>query len=120
VAERAAERAAVADLPVADERDGPGEERDPLADHGRRLQCSVPGQRADPHHAVAGREAIEPGNPVDVDHRRWAQQPHAQEGHQALPAGEQSRVAIEAREGGEGLLGCRCREVFEGGGLHPR
>jgi hypothetical protein len=120
VAERAAQRAAVADLPVADKRDGPGEQGDPLPDDRRRLQRRVPGERAHPDHAVAHPDAIESGNPVDVDHRGWAEQPHAQEWHQALPAREQPGVAVEAREGGESLLGGRRCEVLEGSGLHPR
>ena len=120
VAQRAAERAAVADLPVADERDGLREQRNPLADHGRRLQRRVPRQRPDAHHAVAGDDAIEPGNPVDVDDRRRPQEPHAQERHQALPAREQPRVAVEARERRQRLLRRRRREVLERGRLHPR
>ena len=120
VAQRAAERAAVADLPVADEGDGFREQRDPFTDHGRRLQRGVPRQRPDAHHTISRDDAVEPGDPVDIDDRRRPQEPHAQERHQALPAREQPRVTVEPCEGGERLLHRQCREVLERGRLHQR
>ncbi len=118
--QRAAERAAIADLPVADEGDGFREQRDPLADHRGCLQCGVARQRPDAHHTVTRDDAIEPRDPVDIDNCRRPQESHAQERHEALPAGKQPRVAGEALEGGERLLRRRCREVLERGRLHQR
>ena len=120
VAQRAAERAAIADLAVADERDGLREQRDPLADNRRRLQRRVPGERPDAHHAVARHDAIEPGNPVDVDDRRRPQEPHAQERHEALPAREQPRVAVEAREAARASSAVAAARYSSGAGFIRR
>ena len=92
----------------------------PFTDHGRRLQRGVPRQRPDAHHTISRDDAVEPGDPVDIDDRRRPQEPHAQERHQALPAREQPRVTVEPCEGGERLLHRQCREVLERGRLHQR
>ena len=49
-------------------------------------------QRADLHHAVLERDAVEPADAVDVDQQGRRRQPHVERGDQALPAGEQAGV----------------------------
>ena len=48
--------------------------------------------------AVFVRNAVEPGNAVDVDQQGRRRQPHVERGDQALPTGEQAGVAMLAQQ----------------------
>ena len=69
-------------------------------------------RRVDPAQLVA--------EPVDVDHRARAHQPHPQHRHQALPAREDPRHAAMGLQRGHGLADARRAHVLVGGGLHCR
>src|SRR5262245_32996960 len=55
-------------------------------------------QRADLDMAVAARDAVEPGNVVDVHQQIGGIEPHVESGDQALAAGEHPRLPIMAAE----------------------
>ena len=60
--------------------------------------------RADAERAVLARDAVEPGDAVDVDEQRRAQQPHVERGHEALAAGEHLRLVAVLGERRERLV----------------
>ena len=121
VGERAADRAAVADLEVADERRGPGQQRDRVGDARRErsiVACVVPAPiRTD---AVAPLDAAQLLDPTEVDEVLEGGQPQGEHRDEALAAGEQLRDVAELGEQGHRLLGGRRRVVLERGGLHRR
>src|SRR5262245_9977718 len=55
-------------------------------------------QRADLDVAVSARDAVEPGNAVDVHQQVGGIEPHVEGGYQALAAGEHPRLAVMPAE----------------------
>jgi hypothetical protein len=93
VGQRSTHRAPVADLEVADERRGPGEQGDVGGDAGVVLHCRLAGHGPDADVAVRPADADEVGRPVEVDDVLEAGQPQRQHGDEALATGEGFGVA---------------------------
>ena len=94
----AADRAAVPDGRVADLRRRFRKRRAVLPECGGRGQFGVRRQRADPHRAVSDRNALELGDPADVDERRRRRQPQLQQRDEAVPAGQELGPGIFFQE----------------------
>ena len=121
VGDRSAERAAVADLEMADERCGLGEQRHRGGDFGVRLDLGVGGRGPDPAHVGVPFDAAQLGDARDVDQVREHGEAQREHRHEALAAGEHLRVVAEVGEERHGI-GRRGRGVvLERCGLHaPR
>ena len=101
--ERAADRAAVADLRVADPAGEVGQARDPLAHLGRRADLVMGDERADHQLAPLGTdllEAVDPGEPGERHQVRGLREVQLHHRQQALPAGQQLGrvVPLEQRD----------------------
>ncbi len=136
VAEGAAQRAAVANLAVTDERNGARQQRQSLGHRGRPLERRVSRESADEDVAVrrstgrtgrpgAGRGAhrcdlnlVQAGNAVEIDDRRRPHEAHVEQRDQALASRETSRGAVVAPEGLDGCLHAVHGEILEGRRLH--
>jgi hypothetical protein len=81
------------------------------------LDLGVPGQGPDPDPRLVGADIGQLAEPVDVDQGGRSREPHRQQGHQALPTGENLGVRVRL-EGGERLVETGRPDVGEGGGLH--
>ena len=109
VGDRAADRAAVADLEVTDQRGGPGQQRDRGADlrrrrRRRRAVVPPPMQSESPSRSMP-LQLVDPGDVDEVVEERQAQGEHR---HQTLTTGEELRVVAELGEQ-LGGLGRTCR-----------
>ena len=89
VREAAAERAAVADLRIADLTGGIGHHRALLTQHRGRGHVVMDRRGADLDLAVLLANAGEAGNARDVDERRRLAQSQLHQRHEAVAAGEQ-------------------------------
>ena len=94
VREAAAERAAIADLRIADLTGGIGHHRALLTQHRGRGHVVVHGRGADLDLAVLLANAGEARNAGDVDERRRLAEPQLHQRHQAVAAGEQFPARI--------------------------
>ena len=105
----AADRAAVADLAVADQRGRLGEHGTSGADELRLRHLRVPRERADPDAVAIVLDSAEPRDPADVHQGRRGCEPQLHRGQEAVAARERARVLelaeqrdclVEARRGG--------------------
>ena len=128
LAERAADRAAVAHDGVGDHALGVGEDGEPGGQQLGLEQVPVARHRADPHLAAALLDVAElVRQRIDVDHvagRREAELHHRQ---QAVTAGEQARVGTELPEqqqrmldGRRAFVAERCRDLQDRLLVSPR
>ena len=117
VRDRAAHRAAVADLEVPDERRRKAEER------GRSrgitaLELGLAGHRPDRDRAVGPLDAGERRHPVEVHDVLEASQPQRQHRDEALPPGERLGLVAVLREQTGHVVDRLGRVVLEGRRLH--
>ncbi len=114
----AADGAAVTDLIMRDVRDGLAQQR--VRGHQPPIVLDVapahPGAKT--NAAVANGNVSKPGNPAQIDQHARRRQPEGENGHQALPAGDDGRLGIRHEQ-----VDCfpeRGRDlVLEGSGFHP-
>jgi hypothetical protein len=90
----AANRAAVADLRVADLSGRLREDRTAFGKNRRRGELCMSRQRADPDRVAGCRDALQRGNPSDVDERRWRCKAQLEQRDQAVSAREHFRVRV--------------------------
>ena len=95
VGDRATDRAPVADLEVADERDRLGEQRHRLPGRGVVLDVGLAGHGPDRERAVRPLDAAQLVDPVEVDDVLEAGEAQGEHRHQALPTGEHLGVVGE-------------------------
>ena len=109
---------AVADLEVADQRDGLGQERHRFARRGVVLDRALRRHRLDRECAVRTRDAAEVVDPVEVDDVLEAREPQRQHRHEALTARQHLGLVAVLREQRDDV-GDRFRcVVLERCGLH--
>ena len=94
VREAAAERAAIADLRIADRRRRVGHHRALLRSSRRRRHVVMHRRGADLDLAVLLADAGQLRNARDVDERRRLAEPQLHQRHQAVAAGEQLAAAV--------------------------
>ena len=116
--DRPAERAAVADLEVADERGRPREQRHRGRDLRARLDLGLRRARADPQLAGVPLDAAQLGDATDVDEVVEHREPQREHRHQALAAREHLRALAEPRDERDRVGQRRGRVVLERRGLH--
>ena len=101
VGDRAADRAAVAHLRIADLAGRVGEQRDVLGQHVGALDVHVPRQRPDGDVVAGVTDVGQVAQPADVDQHGRLGQPQPHQRQQAVPAGEElGLVAVLADEAG--------------------
>src|SRR5262245_44864787 len=98
MAERAAERAAVAGLAMADLQDRLVHQWAALANKIGEFELALTRHRADLERAVALADEGEPLDPIEIDDVIGQHEPHVQHGHQRLPAGEKLGVLEPAKQ----------------------
>ena len=109
VRDRAADRALVAGLEMADEGQGGGEQRQlVLQGRARPAACSASPRRRPRSVPPRSRMRVELGDPRDVDQHRRIGQPQVHHRHQRLPAGQDARLVAVLGEQRDGLVGA-CR-----------
>ena len=119
VGQAATHRAAVADRDVTHVAQGLRQQR-----HGRRgdlarqLDVALSGHRPDQQAAVVHLDAVEPGDPVDVDQNRRPGQPEVHQRDEALPAREHLRVGAVLSEQRHRLPDVAGSGVSDGRWLH--
>src|SRR5438270_12621069 len=109
MAERAAERAAIARLPMADMADRVVHERTAPADDVREFEIALPGHGADFEQAAAAADIGKTLYPVEIDDVVGQHESHVEHRHERLSAGQEPRV-VEAAEQGDDV-GDRARIV---------
>ena len=122
LAERAADRAPVADDRVGDDRLGVREDREERGELRRLQQLAVPGHRADPDLVRADPDVAElVVEVVDVDDVLEVGQPELHHRQQAVATGDEPGLAAEPLEQPDGVLDAGGAFVLErGGDLHER
>ncbi len=118
VGERAADRAAVADLEVADPRDRQAQQGDGGGGGGVLLHGPLAGHGPDLEVAVGALGPLEGGDAVEVDEVVEAREPQRQQRDQALAAGERLGVVAVLGEQPDGVVDAVGRVVLERRGLH--
>ena len=118
VGQRSADRAPVADLEVADQRRGAGQQGQAPGDQRRAADLRLGGARPDPDGVATLLDAAQRRDPADVDEVVEDREPHGEHRDQALPAGDHLRAVAELGEQVDGLLGAVRRVVLERGRLH--
>ena len=117
--EAPAERAARADLGMADEGQGQRHQGAALANQRGPLQRALAGEGADLQAAVgAGDHGGELGHAIDVDHVARPDEAEVEHWHQALPAGQDLRRVAVAGQEPERLLDRGGVVIAETGRLH--
>ena len=91
---RAADRAPVANLGVADERGGPREERAVASEQRVRGELPVAGEGADGDPVALLADVAELLEPADVDEHRRSRDAELHRGDQRMPSGQQLRVLV--------------------------
>ena len=117
VRDRAADRAAVAHLWVADERGGLSDQRAVLREHRIADELRVPGERADRDPVAVLADVAQLVEPADVDEQRRAREAQAQQGNERVPARQELRVLVAAEQR-DRLVDRPGPLVLEGGGDH--
>ena len=116
VRDRAADRAAMAHLGVADVRGDLWDHGAVPGEHGVAHELGVPGERADRDPVAVLPHVAEVVEPADVDEHRRAREAQPEHGDQRLAAREQLRVV--AREQLDRVVDRPGALVLEGGGDH--
>ena len=99
VGQAAADGAAIADLRMADQRQGLGEQRVALLHQGRALGRALANHRPDGQAAIGRLDLADLVEGVDVDQVGGAGQAQVEQGHEALAAGEDlGLVAVLAEQ----------------------
>src|SRR6478672_7408180 len=114
----AADGAAVTDCKMCDVRHRVRQHWKVLRDDRRGFNLVVPRQRADFHDLASVLDESKPGNTVDIDENRWAEEPEIQHWHEALPAGKYFCLAASLRERCDRLVDAVGDHVFERCRLH--
>jgi len=104
LAQRAADRAAVADDRIGDHLLGVAEQGEVRGQQLGREQLDVPGECADPDLVALLAYEVQLREVVDVDQVLGAGQPQLHHRQQAVPAGDDSRVGAEPPKGCNGAL----------------
>ena len=120
VHQRAADRAAVADLRVADLAGGVGEQRQLAAEQAGVRHVVMGGEGPDRDVAVLLPDVGELAEPADVDQHLGHGQPELHEREQRVPAGQEFRVLAALRGQAQGLVHRPGPLVGEGCGDHRR
>ena len=113
LAERAADRAAVAHDRVGDHVLGIAEEREVLGEQLGLEEIDMPRQRADPDLAALLADVRELREIVDVDQVLGVRQPQLHHRQQAVTARDDARLGTEPLEGRDGALHTRRTLVLE-------
>ena len=116
----AAEGAAIAHRRMGDMRHGAGDERRPGGDEVRGLHLRMAGHGADPKPIVGFLDARKARHAADIDQHLGRGEPHVEGGHQALAAGEDSRVLPVLVQHGDGVFEACRPDVGEWGRFHER
>ena len=119
VDERADRRPAVADRRMRHVGQGEREQGLHPPGVGIREHSRMTRERPDPDPSVVDGDLVQPGQPVDVDEQGRRRQPHGQQRHQALAAGQHLGVRL-AGQGRQGVLEIGWSTIREGGWLHAR
>jgi hypothetical protein len=118
VGEAASDGAAIADGRVPDPGQHLREQRNGGCDQLASLGRPLPRHGPDRDAARALGDVRERIDTVQIDESTRCGQPHIQNRHQALPAGEDAGIVAVGRELGDGFLHRGYRHVFEGRRLH--
>src|SRR5438309_1724674 len=89
----AADRAAIADLRMADKWQRLGQQRIAFFDQVGALGCALADHRAELETAVPGVDLLDVTQTVDVDQVRGSRQSQTEQWHQALPASKDFGIA---------------------------
>ncbi len=116
--DRAADRAPVADLRVADRRGDVVEERVRVADDRRLVDLAVRGTRADRQVVVRLDDAVETGHVAQVDKQGGLCEPELDQREEAVPTRQELGVALAIGEDPQGLVQVRRTDVVELAGNH--
>ncbi len=98
VGDRAADRAAVANLRVADQLHRPRDQRAAGRQHRIADERGVPGERADRDPVAVLADVAEVVEPADVDEHRRARDAELHRGEERVAAGEHLRVLVAPEE----------------------
>ena len=118
VGQRAADRAAVPDLRVADLAGGVREQRQLAGQHVGGGDVVVAGERADREVAAVVADVAELAEPADVDQGLRHRQPQLHQREQRVPAGQELRVFAALGRQVQGLVHGGGPLVGEGHGNH--
>ena len=118
VGQRPGERAAVADLGVADLGRGGREERGVGPDHGARDQRGVPDEAADDDLVAVLVDPVEAHDVVDVDEDGGGGQPQLHEREERVAAGDELGLVAVLGQGGDGRVDGVGASEGEGGRDH--
>src|SRR5690348_8683581 len=94
----AADGAAVAYLDMADEARSVAQQRPALGDISRAFELALTSGRAEAQRAVVDFQVAQPGDAVQVDQMRRADQTKIHQRHETLPASERARSIAELRQ----------------------
>ncbi len=103
---------------MADQREGTAQQRQPLCDQWREFERALPGHRADADRVAIGDDVVEPGNAVQVYEGGRRDQAEIHHRHEALPAGQQPRLAVVVPQQRQRLVERGWGAVFEFRRLH--
>ncbi len=116
--QRPADRAPVADLEVADQGHGPGEQRHRLR-LGGVLDRRLTGHGADMEPSLIPSDALQVGDAVEVDEVGEAGQPQGQQRNEALTPRERLGLVAVLTEDGDRVGNSLGRVVRERRWFHP-
>ena len=116
--DRAAERATVAHLRVADVSCGMREQRHVLAQQFGRLDVHVAGHRADGDVVAVVADVRQVGEATDVDQHARLGEAELHHRQQAVAAGDELGLVAVLADQADGLLGGLGTDVVERGGDH--
>ena len=115
--DRAADRASVTHLRIADQRSGLRDHRTMLREHRVARELSVPCERTDRDPIAVLTDVTQLVEASDVDEQRGTRDAQAHGGNERVPAGEKLRVLVAAEQG-NGLIDRLRPLVVEGRGNH--
>ena len=115
---RAAHRALIAGLEMADERQCRGDERQLFRKLGPRHHCVLRHRGADLDCLAEIADGVERGDPRNIDQHAGIDQPQIEHRHQRLPAGQHARVVAIFGEQRHHLLDRIGPRVIEGTRFH--
>jgi hypothetical protein len=119
VRQAAADRAAIADGGVRDQRQRLGHDGAALPDQGGALQRALPGHRPDGQPAVGpGLDVVEVAERVEVHQQLGTSQPQVHQRDQALPARQHLAVVSGLAQRGHGVVNIDGPVILERSWLH--